>query len=345
MNKKVRPFKWTYDKASAGNGVSSLTVSASIRIPFTVTITKEKAHHRKAKEKGFVAEAQSGEAAFDAEYFIESEAPMFTESLLGDPCKRDAINEIFSAGFTKVEFTPAEVTAVKVSASLDGKEEHEALASSAGEHLVRLTENIPMASKAEVKAVLTRRMKSVGFSSIFSKPICYAGLVMMIIAGFTLFAISMEYYVPVFDFPVKDEVVAISGVALFIFMLKAVKFFNPDKGFNGGELLAVLVMFSIGFFLTVEGGAMYLNGKQDTSPKVAHKGIVTSKEKLRSGTSATYSYHMNIKSWVVSDGEIEIQIEEDFYNRLKPNETYVKIVTRAGWLGQEWIVSYSVARQ
>ncbi|MDH5638011.1 MAG: hypothetical protein OEZ04_05930 [Nitrospinota bacterium] len=328
-----KPYRWKY-KSGSKNSPSTFTVIVKAQVPCDVTISREGVAHRVAKKYGISKELQTGDPTFDKDYYIDTYAPKFAASFLSDPYKRDAINDIMGAKFDSVELKKDSVNAVKSPASLENNEAMEALAESVWWHVARLTENIPMASEAEMKANNAGMGKFIPF---------YAIPVSLFIFGWLPVYLAMENHRPIDEMPVILDTLKYSSAALALFIGTSYIVLRGTS--SAGRHLLRIFLISLGtFYFFGWGAVMYVNGALDENKSVSHIVRVINKSVHRGGDGPP-SYYMHLKTWRQDFDEIEIQIDEGFYNRLEPKKTNINMVTRAGWLGHEWTVFYDIAKE
>ncbi|MDH5509699.1 MAG: hypothetical protein OEZ32_05015, partial [Nitrospinota bacterium] len=303
--KKNRPFKWRYN-SSGKNSPSKFTVYSKAEVPCDVTISREGWSHQAAKKYGVSKEIQTGDPAFDKEYYIDTYAPVFAASFLWDSYKRDAINEIMKAGFHSVQLRDSTVSAVKSPASFENDEAMETLASSVGLHVVRLTENIPMASQAEIKAKKTGLGKLVAL---------YAVPFSLCIFGWLPLYMAMENHRPISDMPVILDTVKYSIAVLAMFMWVAYILLRGTSS-AGGQLIKIFFISIFSFLFSGWGVVMYVNGVMDENPQVSSRAKVTHMYEYYAKNNSTPSYYMRVSSWREDLDEIEIQIDASLYNQL-----------------------------
>jgi len=59
---------------------------------------------------------------------------------------------------------------------------------------------------------------------------------------------------------------------------------------------------------------------------------------LKSGTH----YHVWLRSWREQHGMEELTVPDSFYRRVTAGKTVITVVTKKGYLGFEWLVSYDI---
>ena len=332
ISDEERQAKWSY-KSSQKNSPSRFTVFVEISIPCDVAISREGWSHRVAKQYGISREAQIGDPVFDKKYYIDTYAPVFATTFLSDPYKRDAIDEIMKLGFDSVELTESSIKAIKSPASFENAEAKDSLATLVAPHVLRLSENIPMASQAEI---LAKQAALVRIVPIYAVPV-----ILSIIGPIPIF-FSMESYRPVSDMPLLTEALKYSAAALALYIWIAY-FILRGTSSAGRHLLGVFFISLLGFMMTGWGAVMYSNGALDQNPHISRKAVVI--HKYENHSSKSNAYYIQLKSWRPDLEMVELRIGESLFNNVKPNETFIIVVTGPGWLGHEWIVSYAVARE
>jgi len=85
------------------NAPPSLTVAIECKSHGDFELRKENAFDRFFKRMGVACEIQTGDPAFDADYYIHTDTPDFTRVCFGDSRRLTRVREIYEAGFTSIK--------------------------------------------------------------------------------------------------------------------------------------------------------------------------------------------------------------------------------------------------
>jgi hypothetical protein len=99
-------------------------------------------------------------------------------------------------------------------------------------------------------------------------------------------------------------------------------------------------MTLFGFPMAGFGGLTVLNGYMDKSEAIYHDARVNGRRVSKSKDST--SYYVSLVSWRTDRDTEEIKVTYSTYNKVKSGESVMRIGTRKGKYGFEWIERYHI---
>ena len=274
---------------------------------------------------------KTNDPVFDKEFLINTQSPIFTAAFLQIPDVRQIIKRIFDSGCRNIRCDKKTLGVTWNIAPFPSKNEVDYPFITS---IVSLLSSLMNAAR-EIPAIIednsvwqAKKAKTLFWIPIILLPI---GLILFISGSnnfppldtFTLFLQSIKY--------------SLISIAAFIFITMM---FLKGKHVYKNVIAGILVFSIFSFPLTGMGLALYLNGWGDTSPPKAHIAKVVAKR--HSSGSGAVSYHLQVESWRRQGETEEIEITETFYRQIDPSKTILRIITKQGRLGFEWIESYNI---
>jgi hypothetical protein len=315
-------YRFAYSSGSNRNpSALKVTIDSPTGQPFRVV--REGRAERLSKRIGLSNEIQTGDPAFDDEFYIETEAVELTKTLLMHEEARDAVRAVFRLGFTAVRQHGQQLQAVwspfKLRDDVDPS-----LITGAVAPLAAIARQMP----ATMPAVEQTVGISVGV-------VAAAIALMMALAGL---AVAATRFRPLDGGAIMLDSLHYSIPALVPWLALAVLLLKGHS--TARKLLPVLLITSVIAFV-VGGNALetIVNGWADASPPSSHDEQVIRMYRIGGRTT---TYHVVVTSWRRSRQSENLSVSYAEYRAARPHR-HVTVVTKPGRLGFEWIVGYAVA--
>jgi hypothetical protein len=306
----------------------TLTVTLQMPLPLNgVTFRREGWLDRFAKSINFVFEAHTGDKSFDDQVYVECDNHILVRQLLQDAKRRHAVQFIVAglANVSKLDLTSKGV-AVTVGNYSSGNLSQSTFSGmlremkQIGSTLPRLPGGFAMTVDSNTGKML------VGVPIVF------------LLLGLIAFLYGMKAYRPIDLGKLFGTEFSIAWkMALFY----AIFCYFALKGRSRAVKEFVLSVF-LGFLASVfscQGSFVYLNGRLDRSAVSFHYVQLADKQvsrSIRRKTTST-SYWVTYPSWRVPGSMDRLSVTAEQYNSFNVND-YVRIETRAGRFGREWLV-------
>ncbi len=316
-------YRFHYSPA-ARNSPATLKVSIDSPAGQPLRIVREGRAERLSKRIGLSAEIQTGDPAFDADLYIETEADEFTRTLLMRDDARQAVRDVFQLGFTAVHQDGRRLQAVwspfKLRDDMDP-----ALITGAVAPLATLASRMP-AMPPPARPARTPIAKAV-----------VAAAVVMAIAALVLWLVA-DRFRPLDGGAVLRDSLRYSIPALVVWLAFA---FVQLRGRSTAHKELVLVVCLSAFAFGLGGDALEVafNGWADLGSPTSHDTEVI-RTYRRGGRTTTY--HVVVTSWRRPRQAENLVVSSGLYRAARPHQ-HVTVVTKPGRLGFEWIVSYALA--
>jgi hypothetical protein len=301
-------------------------LSAEAAAPASFQITSGRKWIKLIKAMGRGAGAPTGDAEFDARFFVDTNAPDWTADYL-TPERRKAVAAFASKGFYALELDGGALTAVWSPFEIP-KDGDAAFAKAAVDAYAALTKDLPPLKQFTASRYLGERWfdgkKRAAWISMFGslvvlgwltpgEPIDGGGLALKGLALGSLFLIGL------------------TGGALSKF---------GGKAWFPGVLTRIVLPAAVALPLLGVRLLAFVNDGMDPGAPLQHEAPVVDKQV--SGTGSDKTYTMTVKSWT-SAGETEkIEVAQEEYDRATPGQAVLKVTTKPGRLGYEWILSTSI---
>lgn len=295
-------------------------------------IGPEKWLDRFFKQIGIAVEIQTGDAGFDRTFYVRTDHVAFTRNFLYAPDTREALKEIHRLGFGEIIHDGRTIEA-KISPY--GLPQMETLpdCNAVLRQLDELTRRMPSAATDKHYAGIP------GWK--LARNAIYAVNVTTAAAGLALLLAGMSFYPPLRGIEVFAGSLEFSLPVLLLSMV-AMVYLLKGRSSSHTDILVNFAIAAIGIPLAGTGAVMSANGYLDVSEIRHHDAVVLGKRYSSSRNST--NYHVSLKSWRSDRLEEEIRIDRATYNKIHAGRTVLTIVTRAGYLGYEWIADYGIQR-
>ena len=293
-------------------------------------IGKETAFDRFFKNLGIAHEIQTGDSQFDRDYYINTDTVAFTRACFNFPERRQAVNELFNLNFKEILHDGKRLE-VKISPFRFKENFDKATVESTVKQLVMLSRDLPE-DYYEPRVIGTPAWK-------FKRGIIYVVSTTTLVAGFGCLLLGNIRYPPLDKFLIFKDSLNHSIPAFIIFIAVSIVFLK-GRSSSHKDLLFNLCMALIGIPLTGYSGTVVCNGYLDHSPTNHHEVTVTGKRYTTSKNSKTY--YLKLKSWRENRSQEEITVGKSAYDKAASGDTIVRVTTRPGYLGYEWLVDYAI---
>lgn len=323
-------YEYGYHSGSKNNP-SHFSICIKSRSPGSFKVTWEKAFDIFFKKRGICCEIQTGDPLFDDHFYLDTETVDFTRAFFNSADKREVVAEIFQKGFTCL-IHDGETMAAVWSPFPNEREFGENLVPEILPHLVRLSEQMPKKAtpleaadpgwrKRRRRAIaipavlLLAGLQAIGWSAAKCEPL----------DGWRMFFASLIVSVPLPAIYIRTAIGWIKGRAA-----------------SHWDLIFVLFLSVLAFHASVFGFGMFANGMFDISEPTSHIVKVVDKYSKSSSRGGT-KYHIVVKSWRGRLSE-EFKVNRSEYKGASPGISKMKITTKPGLLGFEWILKSGMYR-
>lgn len=300
--------------------------------PGGFTLGREGWLDRLCKRLGICVEIQTGDDAFDRDFYVRTDTVAFTRTYLAAPEVRESVKAISARGFPEIvhdgSVLKAGVTPFRPAKDAGSMEIEPVV-----RELIKLAEGIPAESyEPRILGLPAWKIRR-NFVYIFSTLLMVAG------AGLCLW--GYYQYPPLHGIDVFMFVAGYVIAACFFFIALSVVMLK-GRSSSHTDLLTNVLFAVIGIPLFGFGGAVVLNGFLDESAVAYHDARVTGRHYTSSRGSRTY--YLRVKSWNGrAEGE-KIRVDSSLYHRVSVGNTVLTVATRSGHLGFEWIQSCRVKK-
>lgn len=307
-----------------------LIVTLEHPIPGDFTILRETSFDRFCKRIGLAKEIQTNDRSFDDAFYIQTDTPEYARPYLADREKRQAIQRLFEMGFEKVDHDGEKLVATWTGFP-HGGEECDRYAREAAESLVVLTRNLP------AKPAITLRRRTLSRKSL--QWVGWVGVILGIglLIGFFIAMASNSFVLN--HWGLFGTVLPVVGLAFLVYLWLAAWLVRGHSTSH----LQLWSFFLAGIFLFPSLGLLgteRLNVWLDTSTPQEHVTTITNKRSKKNKNS--YSYYVNCPSWNEPGRVFEFKINRAEYDRVNPGRSQIRMMSRAGWLGFEYVDSVTI---
>ena len=320
-------YRYRYYPGSK-NSPSSFRVEIDAPSDKLFKVAREGGFDRLSKRLGISTEIQTGDRDFDENFYITTNDNKFIQSFFGSSAKRQAVRDIFSNGFNRVEHDGKRMVAICSPFKMD-KEIDQSLLTHLASDLIRLGEGMPHVSQSPLWANQSSAWKT-------NRIMVFSIAFLVSVIGITALVIGLSRYNPLDTFAVFLDSLKWSIPAFVIYAGLAV-FLLKGRSSSHRELLVAVPIALTGLILGGWGGEMVLNGYLDRSQTAHHQARVLLKTKSTSDNSTTYYAH--VESWR-GGGTEKIRISHADYLAIRENRTALALDTKSGRFGFEWLENY-----
>ncbi len=316
------PYHYRYTTYSKGKGVR-LRVSVHCIGGGDFRVVQENPVDRFFKTIGLNVESQTGDSAFDSRFYLLSNAADFTRDCFREESAREAVRRLFAAGYKEVWHDGKTVSASRnqrCASDSDAAEITQAVPHLAA--LSRVVESAPAAAKPKDLAWLARvavmTLAGIGAAAAFP---------------FLLWA--ERHFLPLDEWQIFVYSLRVSAPVYLALALASIGVLR-GRAYSHREFLVVCFLFFLAVPVNSYAGHVYWNG-QSSDESVTRTLPVTRTYTTRSKRRT--SYHVEVRSW--REGKIfeRFAVGSRLFRQLTGQNASLKIATRRGALGHEWIES------
>ncbi len=284
----------------------------------------ENAFDRFFKRLGIAVEIQTGDRDFDETTYVSTDEVAFAHRFLAPPEKREAALGLIRQGFKEVSHDGKTMEAKRTPFSF-GEQLDRQTVENAVQYLIPLCRNLPGETYegriGGTPAWKIQRNVLLGVSGAAAA----IGLVLTLwgseayppLDGGALMALSLRYSAP----------------TLLVFLVLSVALLR-GRSSSHLELVFVTLLSAFGAIVGGFGAVAVLNGSLDRGEATPHDAVVLDRRKT-SGRSQ--SHYVTVESWREGgDGE-EVEVWEGLYDGAGRRGARLRVVTRPGHLGFEWV--------
>ncbi len=294
-----------------------LSTPSSLRGEFSVR--REGGREGFFKAIGFAGEAQTGDAAFDREFYLAGVSRDYVQALFADAQNRDAVRALFALDFNSLELQDGQLTVARSGQTLllelaalrAALEQLAALRTTAGAMQAAMqglaglrTRHIDKLCTAVMGVAVTAFMATLYF------------LEPMVDGQFAMFLDSWHAALIVYG--------ALVAVSLLLLRGRA----NAPR-----ELLMVALVGLPSIWAGGVSAAMLVNQVFDPSPPQT-VSVVLLRHYVTGGKNR--SYHLVFWPWGRRPANVDIAVPPEIYRKAAPNQMWT-LQTRAGRFGYEWV--------
>ncbi len=294
-----------------------LSTPSSLRGEFSVR--REGGREGFFKAIGFAGEAQTGDAAFDGEFYLAGVSRDYVQALFADAQNRDAVRALFALDFDSLELQDGQLTVARSGQTLllelaalrAALEQLAALRTTAGAMQAAMqglgglrTRHIDKLCTAVMGVAVTVFMATLYF------------LEPMVDGQFAMFLDSWRAALIVYG--------ALVAVSLLLLRGRA----NAPR-----ELLMIVLVGLPSIWAGGVSAAMLVNQYFDPSPPQT-VSVVLLRHYVTGGKNR--SYHLVFWPWGRRPANVDIAVPPEIYRKAAPNQMWT-LQTRAGRFGYEWV--------
>jgi hypothetical protein len=303
------------------NSPPRIELSARSALRGDFSVRREGGRESFFKSIGFAGEAQTGDAAFDREFYLAGTSRDYVQAMFRDAGNREAVRTLFALGFDSVELANGELSAMRRGHAqlLELEALRGALEQLAA---LRTTPGAMQAAMQGLGGIRTRQIDAVCAVMLGVAIAAFSASVFllepMVDGQFAMFLDSWRLALIVCGVLVGATLIVLRGRA------------NAPREF---AMIAFLALPSI--WITWVSGAMLANQYLDPSPaRTVHARLL--RHYVTHGKNR--SYHLVFASWQRRRAEVNVVVPYQIFNKAQPRQTWI-VETRAGRLGYEWIDS------
>ncbi|MDJ0869340.1 MAG: hypothetical protein QNK03_24765 [Myxococcota bacterium] len=323
-----RTYDFAYSEGSR-NSPSHLIVRVDCPSPGSFRLRPENGFDRVFKRLGIAVEIQTGDREFDAATYVSTDEVPFTQRFLAASEKRRAVLELIERGFREISHDGRTMQAKCAPFALEPGSNRPVI-EDAVRRLASLCEAMPEDTYegrlGGTSAWKWRRRFALGVAS--ASAVIGIGLMLWgshayppLDAG-DLLRLSLRYSVP-----------ALLGfLVLSVVLLKG-------RSSSHRDLALVLLASSVGAIVGGFGGFAVANGSLDRGAATSHDAAVLARRKT-SGRSE--SHYVTVASWRADRDREELDVSRRLYEAAGAEGARLRVTTRPGQLGFEWIEALAV---
>jgi hypothetical protein len=304
-------------KTRESEGMASVTMHSGLGGDFM--ISRESDTDQYFKRIGFAIELQTGDAEFDAAFYISGAS----QALFADAKNRDALRKLFDLGVNRVTLYAGKLTATSVN-----RHEFLVLEPQLLTEFVRLLASLRMPPGAMGIAT-----PATGISTPRIGQICLG----IAVAGAALFATAWFATEPLVNgwWPAVWRVLPVAIAAMAVLLGVAVALLRGRSAAHR-ELLIVVTLALPAILLGGWGAAVLANQRLDRSEVQEHKTRLVDRYSIHTRGQGT-NYYLVFESWRPGGGTVKIEATERQFEQAARSKRWI-IRTHQGWFGFEWVL-------
>lgn len=324
-----RKYYYKYFSGSR-NDPSYFKIWIDCRSRGSFRVGRETGLDRFFKRLGIAVEIQTGDSQFDEGYYINTDTVEFTRACFNSPERRQVVNQLFNHKFKEILHDGKHLE-IKISPFKFDENFDKTIIEFAVERLSAFSRDWPE-DYYEPKVIGTPAWK-------FKRGIIYAISITSVVAGAGLLIWGNISYPPLDKLKIfKDSLN--HSIPVFILFIVASIMFLKGRSSSHKDLLFSLGFAVVGFPLTGYSGTVVANGFLDRAPASQYEVMVRGKRYTTSKNSHTY--YLDLKSWRENHTHEEITVRKSVYDKAAAGTTIIRVTTRPGYLGYEWVVGYAI---
>jgi hypothetical protein len=314
--------------AGGRNSPSRLGLITRISAPGSFQLEKRGVADSIFEGLGLEGKIATSDSQFDSRCHIVSDEAEFAAAYFGSAKKRAAVEALFGEGCTRIELDEAGLQAVWTPFQIKEGTSVEFIKRSLAP-LAVLAEEFPQGLPPAPPSGLSKRQfdRAFGFG------------LMALMAAYILLplAAGIMGFIPLDRGKVFLDSLRYSGPALGIFLFLVIPALKGKSWFPAAILKTAL--FALVFFLLAGyWGEVCVNSRLDDAPPRAHQEAIIQKYQTHSRNST--GYHVVMRSWRPGRATEELRVSGRAYQAVEPGHSLATVLTKPGYLGHEWVVSY-----
>jgi hypothetical protein len=303
------------------NSPPRVALSARCALRGEFSVRREGGGETFFKSIGLAGEAQTGDAAFDREFYLAGRSRAYVQAIFSDAQNRDAVRALFALGLDSLELNDGELTAIRGRppqflelGTLRGALEQFAA--------LRTTPTALQVAMQGIGGVRTRSIDKACLGAFGVGAGAFMATVYllepMVDGQFAMFADSWRQALIVYGMLLAATLLLLRGRA------------NAPR-----ELLMIALLGLPAIWIGGVSGAMLANQYLDSSPpRIVRVSLL--RHYVSRGKHS--SYHFVFSGWRNADGAVHVVVPLEIYRKARDNQFW-RLEMRAGHFGYAWIDS------
>ena len=292
-------------------------------------LTKQNGFDRFFERLGLTRQLKTGYDDFDDLFYVNSDDDDFTAAYFTSPGKRQAAIEIYNKGFKLISLN-GKVIEVKKEPVKKKAEITEELIQEVVAQLIILTKDVP---ENVVPSVIVKTGWKGKRAAAFIIP------TLLGIAGVVAMILGLTRYKPLDPGLIFLDSLWYSTSALFGFTWLAVIMIR-GRSSSHHEFMLIVVISLVSFLLAGFGGELYLNGYLDQGEPTKHSVVILAKKTKKEKSGREYRAY--VESWREGRKHERFGVSKNIYRKIVPHQTMMRVTTKPGKFGFEWVVWYGL---
>lgn len=289
-------------------------------------ISKEGKLDKLSKKMGLSREFQTGDTAFDSEFFITSEDHLLCGDVFTKSNIRELIRSVIKDSSIKIS-----LKGVKLSLKISPVR-----IQSLGENGFGETTYKTLSAISQVLPALVTIPKPISpISTIPWKRVITLSPFILAVTGIALIIPGLVVFEPVDTWPLLQDSLKLGGALFFGYIATA---YSLLKGRSSAHK-ELLIIFAIGLFacpLLAFGGLATMNGISDVNdPQI----IVTQITRKWEKTGKDRKFVIEVETWNPPGGRKTFTVSSKLFHAVTPGSSKLKLSVKPGALGYPWVES------